>query len=485
MYRARSKRNQRIRLIATYTVVPVIIVSLVTAVLFYILGYRINLRQSTVVQGGLVQFDSYPSGAKATLGDQQVPWGTATRTNAVAGMYVATMQKDGYRPWQKTVVVQPGKILWLNYARLMPTKLSTVDMKKLDGVASSAVASRSDVVAILPRIDQGTVMVIKNLSTTPQYKTIVLDTSLYTIPKAGQSQQFELLDISKNGEWMTIRHTIETTSELLLVRQSAPEQSRNLTRDTKLHINKVVFDSGRDDRLYFVSDESLYRMDSRGSVPTTSLAAQVSQVHMNNDGLVSFLIKNTTTNTTEGGYVTSDSNQVYQYHPSINRGTINQMIVGRFIHTDYVAAVYDHRSIRIEKINRSTGLPLAPETPNKSISIEIPDGYESIEFSPSGRFVTVYAKGLFKVYDLEIEKLTAGTLAHEATPHHGWLDDYHIWSETDGQLSLQEFDGENIQALGAVAAGTLVKLSENQEYLYAIRLDAGSPTLMRYPLLVR
>ena len=487
MYRARSKRSQRIRFLLTYTLVPVLIVGIVSALTFYVLGYRLSADR-TVAQGGLVQFDSYPSGATAYLGEQKILWSTATRSNAPAGSYIATMQKTGYKAWQKTVIVQPGKILWLDYARLVPVELTTTDVASYSALGSALAASSSDVIAVISDKTKPDISVVTNLSGTPRSSTVTIPATIFTAAAEGQTSSFDLSAISANGRWLSVVHTVGDTKEWIIVDRTASENTRNVSTEFGRAIESIIFDSDQNDRIYIVAGASLYRMNVDGDLPTASLATTVSSVRMNRGGVVSFITADTSTNQRVAAYLLSDSTQQRRFAGSLSlaAGTADprDVLVSRFSHYDYAVSVYGD-TLKIEQINKNTGSVLDGDVAIPGVSLQVSEGYDRIEVSPDGRFVAIFKDGAIRTYDLEIQKLSAVSIGSTQPDAADWLDNSIIWAQENGQLSTREFDGENANVYGSVIANTPVRLSENQEYIYSFRTVEGKPTLFRYNMLVR
>ena len=67
MYEHDSKRKLRLRLTFTYAVMILTTLGLVVVALFIALGYRYNQFDGRFEQGGMIQFNSRPSGAEIQL----------------------------------------------------------------------------------------------------------------------------------------------------------------------------------------------------------------------------------------------------------------------------------------------------------------------------------------------------------------------------------------------------------------------------------
>ena len=101
MHKHRNKRRLRIQLTFVYTLMGLAIVSILTILVLVIQGYRYNQFDGKVEQGGLVQFNSKPSGATVTVDDAMLANKTASKVTLTAGTHTITMSRDGYGSWKK------------------------------------------------------------------------------------------------------------------------------------------------------------------------------------------------------------------------------------------------------------------------------------------------------------------------------------------------------------------------------------------------
>src|SRR5690348_1900762 len=137
MYRAPSKQRQRIIRALVYSAMTLTVVLLVTILVFVMLGYRFNKQTSTIQQGGLVQFNTRPTGANVTVGSAKLGSRTPSKITLNPGNYSVKMEKSGYLPWNKAVEVKAGQVLWLNYAQFVPEKITTNQVMSLDNVTDA------------------------------------------------------------------------------------------------------------------------------------------------------------------------------------------------------------------------------------------------------------------------------------------------------------------------------------------------------------
>src|SRR5664279_1740858 len=187
MYHPPSKRRQLIRQVAVYTAMSVTIILAVTALVFIMLGYDFNKKDGRIEQGGLLQFASAPAGADVTVDGNILGSQTPLKANAFTGSHYIVMNKKGYRTWQKSVDVLPGIILWLNYARLIPTTLTPTPVVDFATVSSTATSFDNKWMAV--KEDPATPDIkLVNLSDNKTPVTMLnLPDTAYTAPAVGKT----------------------------------------------------------------------------------------------------------------------------------------------------------------------------------------------------------------------------------------------------------------------------------------------------------
>ena len=168
MYRAPSKKTLLIRRIAIYAGMTISVVTVVTLLVFVMLGYRFNRDTSTIQQGGLVQFNSKPEGASVTIGKANLSDTTPSKITVNPGDYDVKMQLAGYLPWEKNVTIEAGEVLWLNYTQLVPTNIETENIATFNSVAQAETSPNGKFYAVVSQRAQPTVTFVELNDSTPK-----------------------------------------------------------------------------------------------------------------------------------------------------------------------------------------------------------------------------------------------------------------------------------------------------------------------------
>lgn len=486
MYRARSKRAERRRLILTYTLAPLFIGSVVTLLVLYMLGYRFSLSDHSVSQGGLIQLDSRPTGARVDVDTYQLPARTATRYDATAGLHTITMSRDGYVPWQKTVTVEPGKVLWLNYARLIPRDIkqsAVLDLPSLD--SSIASSNRQAIVAVAD--DTKPVVTVVTLGGTVRQSDVTLPSSLYTT--GGGTSRFVVEDLSSTGRYALVKHTYGKKYEWLFVDTRTVANSRNVTSIVGQQTTRPLFVANRDLQLYVVASNNVRLVDLDKETVSAPLISNVAEMTQSPQGILSYVSRvDGKKQQRVAGYYTPGASKPHVIRTFYDNGkAVLRIRIAEYVGDQYVVLQYG-TSIEIN----TTRLPSSDNEQELQLTsiatMAVPDGADYVSFSPTARFVISQHGSTYYTYDLELNSLSTTSLKGESPVKRqlAWLDSYYVWSDRDSTLRLYEFDGANSHAIGTIASGQAVTLSGDNRYLYAFTPtdDGASMELIRFQMRV-
>ena len=103
------------------SILGVLIVFAVTiGAILYGRGYRLTFKDSNGISGtGILVLNSFPEGARVFI-DDNLTTATDNTINLSPGSYKVKIQKDGYYPWQKQVIVRREEVTHA-IATLFPT----------------------------------------------------------------------------------------------------------------------------------------------------------------------------------------------------------------------------------------------------------------------------------------------------------------------------------------------------------------------------
>lgn len=472
----------RYRLTALYIITPILILLVSALLMLHILGYRFNLNDREITQGGLLQLDSRPAGATVTVDSKKIDGRTPNRTDLSSGLHTVMMQLDGYRPWQKTVNIDPGRILWLNYARLFPKELQVAELNEFPLTAASLAARNGKVIAVMPRPDQARITLLKIQGDTVKPTELDLPEDLYA-DKAKSS--FQMVAWSEDGRYILMKHRYTNGSEWLSIDTEAIDQSVNATNIAGQAISQVDFMAKNPRQLYVLANQSVRIIDTRSMTISAPIINGVSEFSQSSQGILAYTsVRDAKTNQRTVGYYTKGAAKPYPIRTVYDDGSkVLRIRIGEYVRKQYIALQYGS-TVEVNLVALGTSDSTQALTQSSLVTIAVPDTTSTVSFSPANRFVLMVHQGGFMTYDLELGALASTPLRGlDKTYQLDWLDGAMLWSDRGGEIVTYEFDGNNIQEITPVATGQAVVLSNNQKSLYGFRQVDGVLRLVQVSLI--
>lgn len=489
MFHQPSKRKQLAQRITVYSLMSTAVIVLVGVLVFFMLGYQYNGRHGRIEQGGLVQFGSRPSGAEVTIDGRSFGTRTTSKTTMAAGEHAITMRRTGYQTWQKTVSVTPGSVLWLNYARLIPLKLTPQSVTNFPAVTSTAVSPNGKYMAIKAEAATADISIVDISQKDVQPTLLTLPATSYTAPQEGQSQHFSLDSWDPSSRYLLVKHTYNepAATEWLVVDTQRVADTKNLTTALGVAASKVVFSNDSSDKLYAQVDATVRRIDIGASTMSGPLVSGVHEFSLYKKMVLYSTLPNEETKEQSVGYYDEGAakSRIIRSYPAVEGASL-QLAVGAYFSQTYVAIA------RGEVVEILTGdLPRSDSDAKLTLAtirtIAVPGGVRHLSNVTNGRFIVAQSATGYVTYDLELKKVSTTPIrgATSEMRELRWLDDYMLWSDQGGMARLYEFDGANQHDIMPVVSGFNVTLSPNGSYLYGVTLDeAGVYHLSRVQMIL-
>lgn len=481
-----SQQRQPLRRTLIYSFMTLTVVAIVTIMVLLVQGYTYDSDEGTIEQGGLLQFASTPSGAAVTIDGERFGSRTNTKTTISAGEHSVQYNRNNYREWSKNVTVDPGQVVWLAYARLIPTELSPQTVRTLgDEVAATSVSPKRSYMLVQTKDSDAVFTILDLRSDTVEASTIQLPAASYETPASGQSQTFVVESWSANERFVLLKHTTAGVVEWLLLDREQPTQSININDRIAAKPNRVEFAGGSDKRFFVQTDDMVQRVDiSKTEENTIPLARNVDTFSVYNEETIIFTTRSNATGSRTVDYASvgfDDNQQIVRAYRGGDGPFFAAM--GSFFNEQYIAIVRGEQLIvdagRLSTPSSSTSL--------RRVTLQtIPEGALQLSFSRTGRFVVIEYADKFAVYDIELDEYHETKWEHSTTRKHAlrWLDDYIVWSDRGGMLRIYDFDGANQHDLMNVTPGFSATLSGNGKYLYGILQTDDGFKLRRVQLIL-
>lgn len=472
MYRQPSKRRLLVQRTAVYGLMTVATVGLVVVLVFVMLGYQFNRSDGKIEQGGLVQFESRPSGADVTIDGANLGTRTASKATLTSGQHFVKMERSGYNAWQKSIDVVAGSVLWLNYTRFVPNTLTPANVADFSTVSSTAASADNTWMAV--KEDPATPVIrLANLSQDEiKLTNLTLPAASFTAPGEGKTQTFGIEKWDPTSRYVLVKHTYDDAKiEWLIVDRQDVAKTKNITTLLGIDASKLVFSSSNSAVMYAKVDNAVRKIDLDNATLSGPLLTNIADFSLYDRSTVTYVsLLDPTTKKRSVGYLEDGAGKPRTLRSYSDDGTTPlHFEVDKYFDDTYAAISYGE-NIEILKGDLPRSDNDAPSVMKPAATLTVPGGVQYLATKSSGRFVVAQNGPTYTVYDMELQKMTTTTVKGTAdvTKEFDWLDNYMPWSDRDGMLRFYEFDGANQHDIMPVTPGLSVTLSPNGKYVYGI-----------------
>lgn len=447
-----SKRARLAVRFFTYGVMTITTVALTVLAIYYAMGYRFNQNSFTVEQGGVIEFRTEPSSANVTVDGVPINKQTPGRAFAQAGDHAVAMRLPGYRDWNKTVNVQPGQLLWLDYARFIPQIVTTTPVREF-ATLTAALPSPDRRWLLLQEAPTSPTFTLVDTADekSPTFTTLTVPEAAFT-KKDGAQGAFTLLEWDSGSRFVLLGHTVGDMHEVLRLDRSQPNDTVNVSRKFNFAMSAVHFGANSGNVVFAQTATGLHRLDI-GSQPVDVPFAEGATQFAVYDNTVAFVAA-------RGGEqiigVYRDGKET-----ELARAPAGAKVLVRlaeYLRHQYIAYTID-----------GVGYITRDPTGSQANTVSFTPGVSAadwLQFSPEGRFVVAGSATGWSSYDVETSD------AHQLSTGFGrapqWIDDYHLAIEIGGTLKIIEFDGQNGQDITSIAGGFAAVLNPNERAVFSV-----------------
>lgn len=478
------RRKLKLRFFA-YGVMTIATITLATLSIFYVLGYRLD-DSFDVARGALVKFDSRPRGANVTV-DGTVLDTTAYQANLAAGEHTVSYSLKGYQGWQKTITLKPGEVRWLNYARLLPTSITTSSIEQLSGIQQAKASPDRQWYLLHQQADRPTFTLVDVRDEEAiESDAIGLPPESYGGTRGEVPGTFAIDSWSNDSDFFLVKHTaVNGTVSFIRVPRADPQESVNLTQLFNLNLKKVIFASNTAGTFYATdANQTLYRLDINNPDETivigkrvsafddlsASKLAFVSPAKLSQEAAALGTKKNNQSSVKIWQREGEEATEIYPV-PSKPR---TSLAYHQYFNREYIGVVSGNNVTVIEAPLESSRKTVLSDT------LQFTPSYSSI--SPGNRFLLVQNGKKAYVYDIELDQSFPFDVPGQKRSLQ-WLDDHHLAYTGGGSLRLKEFDGTNTQLVTSVRGQHDVLIGASNGVLLSIGTDTGGPAVQRSFLL--
>ena len=486
MYRRPSKKQQVIQRTLGLIAMVVSVLVIVTATILFILGYRIDSMNGRLEQGALVQFDSTPPGAKVSIDGVSINAETPTKRSILDGAHSFLVERDGYRPWAKSLTLEAGTLTWLDYIRMVPTDLRRETVRTYDAVATMKAAPDLETLLVQPVATEPALERIDIRAQAVVPTTITLPETLYSgADDEETTHTFALDEWDESGRYILMKHTFNQSTEWLVIDTEDVNRSTNISRLLSINLSDVQFASTNGNILFGLTDGVIRKLDLSNATISRGLVTRVESFQMYDANTLTYVGIDPADETQRVAGLYRDGDSEPRVLRSAPLASTLRIDTSQHYNDDYVAIAED-RDVTILKGQY-------PSSPQDVSSLErfgeftAPAAIDQVTFSPEGDYLVAQSGSAFQSFEVEYKRVNSATVDIETdrAPQLRWLDEAYVWAVYDGVMSMREFDGTNANAIIPAVPGTDVTLSQNGRYIYALSKTDDTFRLERVTMILQ
>ena len=459
-----------------------VVAVLVTVMMLILLGFTINQDEGRVEQGSLLQLASLPSGADVYIDGESIGSKTNTKRTVSVSKHTIDFSLEKYHTWTKSVDPTAGQVVWINYARLVPTVLTPSTVRIFENVANMSVSPKRSYILLHEEIKSPSFQLVDVRTDEVKTLNVELPEDLLSGPTENV-RRLSIVSWSDNEKWVLIRHNFGKYVEWLILNRENPDESINLNKTFAINPDKVIFAGKSDQHLFVRIDGEVVRADTDTKSISEQLASNVDDFSSINVDTIVFISSPSELNVRVAGYASVD----FSKHQVIRTYNENKkpffVAMSTYFNKRYVAVIRDNQLV-VDSGAFST--PSSNAELKRIFSKEIPTGVKKLTMSVNGRFVLIEYPDKYAVYDIELSQYhqTEWQYSTKTQRPISWLDDYIVWSDNDGILRMYDFDGANQHDLMEVTEGFSAVLSGGGKYIYGLMKTSEGFELRRIQMLL-
>ena len=460
----------------SYGAMTVVTVIGTIVLVFFAMGYRFDTNFH-FAQGGLVQFNSFPSGASLVVDGKKQSFPTPGSANFSVGGHAISLSLAGYDTWDKTISLAPGQLRWLSYVRLIPQKIVTDNGRDFDSL-TSLMPSPDKHWILLQTSPSAPVFTLVDMSDPTKLKYSELQLPDAALLKTnGQYGTFSVVEWDSGSQYILLKQQNNAQAVFIRVDRSKPETAINISTQFGFTISDAHFSGGNANVVFANTGGFLRRLDLGNGSASDVLASNVQQFTVLGDSEVAFVAQTS--------QPISEMIGIWQSAKTTTVKTINSAVPVMIAYQSYEG----HNYLAIAR-NDSSVVDILRDpdsSPSKDATaifaqLDLRTTPQRLNFSPGSRMVLAQSNNYLAVFDLEEIQPHQAMLNFSAAVTNSlyWLDDFYLWSDAGNEAHIFEFDGTNAHSLGVIQSGLGATLSSDGKFLFSI----GKTTAGKYDLQV-
>ena len=460
----RQKKRQSLRIIISEVIMVLTVIITVTILAFIVSGYWIN-SDFEVERQGMLQISSMPSGANVEI-DGDTSWLQRTNTSKVlaSGEHKIVLTKDGYDSWSKTINVKEGLLYRLHYPRLFLAKRTTEHMMPVTGDIMATISPDHSKMLLINNTTKWSYLNLNSDKLEPKTLDISKAFSSVSLAESSSTGLFtgEIIkaDWDKDADHILFKVRQGDKIEWVLINLRDIAKSVNLTKEFSADFSSVEILDNSANNLLAVRDNNLHKIDVSGKQISSVLVEDIINYdHFENE--VVFTAKNTTNVVDQPsdaayyiGYFKLGDDKTTKLE---TLATPAKVVLSRFYDKKYITVLDgDKLSVHLK------------DDYSKTTNYELTFSPDQMVVGHEGEFILMSTDNNLATLDMEAELVREWTIENS---HFGWLDSDMLYTVSDGELIVYDFDGYNRRVITKNTSAHFPVAITDNKWLYYVSDD--------------
>lgn len=428
-----------------YGVIVTLFLAFAASAIYYAKGYRYNFHAGRLEKTGLIVLNSKPDAARVTVDTKDHGSKTPTKIDALLpGLHQLTIQKDGYRIWQKALLVEAERATFARYIVLIPEKLSPRRMAQDQAIDSLRVSP--DGSQFIYTVSGGSELWRVRSDGSSRTRLFTPQAADVSLASGGTPVNLSLIGWSPDSSRSLVTRTQAGQTSYWLVGFGVTTLDGLLPGDA----SQIQFDPSDSRRLYFVRAGSLFRLNTADRTISSPILSEVVSYRAS-DGAIDAI-------RTSGG-------PLALWH-SDSSGSRLERVKDNLPAGNYALA-YTPETDTLAMAGPEQVEIYTPDDGRHRISRVIPGVFTALDWNKNGQRLVYWRSDNVGSFDAQTgSSYTAGTQAGVRAVSWTSDGDHLIISGQDGLTSFTEFDGAYPLTFKALREGTLAYLPGLHELVY-------------------
>lgn len=478
----KKKRAHLKRLYLGYALMAVVLAFGTVILVFAAYGYDIDRNTGNVILNGLIIADAKPETARIVVNGKD-QGATSNRLVLPAGQYEVELKSKGYRDWKHKVNLEGSSIEQLVYPVLFPSTLVSNNLKDL-AIKPSMITQSPDrrwlIMHVGPAANTFNIVDLDN----NKHPTTAITLPSDTLTASEGLHSYEAVEWSSDNNNLLLKHKFSTGTEFILLKRDAPAESINMNKFLSSQpFTSISMRDKKADQFYLLNspDGKLYTADIRTKTPLLVSSGVISYKSYQADTLLYVTNVTGDPSTVEVHLRHNDKDNLLRTLPLASDYLLN---MARFNGILYVAtgSVADTRTyVYKDPLRAYNNSP--PRSPLPFRVLVVPNS-QYVSFSSTSRFIAVQGGSNFAVYDIETSRQFRYDINLPlATPQKAsWMDGHRLVLNSGGNINIFDFDGTNLQTLGAALPDFVPSFNPDFSAMFSLRSNGDRSVLIRTEL---